>query len=249
MIHNVGDGDLFDLPRFTSIREVLDNLRLTSTSSSQHEIYVVYTKRTIDSGRNNPHFVVIKDKPTDTDFFTNYLCTCGCGIKCGVPCRHYWVAYVNTGRVAFHFGMVHDLWFKRAQPLNQDIELFIPDMSDKQCTFKLPHCRPMLSIVASSDEESHIAGKFLLQPGDHTNIRDRVSNLAVYGELLGAAKRAIQAIVDEGLPHDNLLCYLQDVAEERPCDNAMTIPNVVANPPIIRHKGRPRGSLGKRCRP
>jgi hypothetical protein len=145
--------------------------------------------------------------------------------------------------------MVHDLWFNQAQPLSQALKLFIPDMSGKQCAFTLPHCGPMLSIVASSDEESHSAGNLLMQHGDHTNIRDRVSKLTIYGELLGATKRAIQAIVDGGLHHDNLLCILDGVAERRPCDNAMTTPNVVANPPIIRQKCGPRGSLGKRSRP
>jgi hypothetical protein len=107
----------------------------------------------------------------------------------------------------------------------------------------------MLSILASSDEESHSASNLLMHFGDHTNIRDRVSKLAVYGELLGAAKRAIQAIVDGGLPHDNLICFCEGVAEGRPCDNDGTTPNVVANPHIIRHKGRPQGILGKRCKP
>jgi hypothetical protein len=151
-------------------------------------------------------------------------------------------AHVNTGRVTFHSGMVHDLCFKQSQQRNQNIEFFVPDIPYKPCTFTLPHSRPMQTIEASSDEEC-ISPAILYCNLKTTPTFGFVSASQPYTSpgFLGATNRAIQVIVDEGLPRDNLLWYLEDVVEGRPCDNVVTSHNVIAKPayhPAQRHAAR-----------
>eukprot|EP00873_Tetraselmis_striata_P022395 jgi/Tetstr1/442659/TSEL_030753.t1 len=67
----------------------------------------------------------------------------------------------------------------------------------------------LTNYVANAGEDEADIGALHLQLGDHNHVRDRIGKMAVYGELLGAAKRAIQAVVDGALPHDDLLHYLQ----------------------------------------
>eukprot|EP00873_Tetraselmis_striata_P017459 jgi/Tetstr1/437723/TSEL_026377.t1 len=86
--------------------------------------------------------------------------------------RHFWAVFINFGRGAFHLGMIHELWFRQAQPM-----------------------------LANAGEDEADIGALHLQLGDHNHVRDRIGKMAVYGELLGAAKRAIQAVVDGALPH------------------------------------------------
>eukprot|EP00873_Tetraselmis_striata_P017587 jgi/Tetstr1/437851/TSEL_026491.t1 len=134
-------------------------------------------------------------------------------VRSGVPCRHFWAVFINSGRGAFHLGMIHDLWFRQAQPMREEITLFIPVGGEgRTCIFQ--HCRPMLGLVANAGEDEVDIGALHLQLGDHNHVRDRIGKMAVYGELLGAAKRAIQAVVDGALPHDDLLHYLQRVATD-----------------------------------
>jgi len=38
-----------------------------------------------------------------------HTCTCGSGVRCGVPCRHYWAVLCCSTAATFHRGLVNDL--------------------------------------------------------------------------------------------------------------------------------------------
>ena len=146
--HSIGlddDQDLVDLPRYTSAKSAIKDLH----DASDTKVFMVYTKMSVNKGMCNPHFVILKNKLPGADTYRDFVCTCGSSVTTGVPCRHYWSVYCESGSCAFHQGLVNDLWFREAQPLRQDIKLFTCDKIENR---SFVHTRP-LSAIASPNED------------------------------------------------------------------------------------------------
>lgn len=75
-----------------------------------------------------PQHVVLWDRlPAEGGANTRHLCTCGFGVRGGVPCRHFWAVAINSRQASFNFGQVNDLWFQVAQKVIDTVEVFVID--------------------------------------------------------------------------------------------------------------------------
>lgn len=227
------DTDVVDLPRFRSVREAAEKL---GVSEVEHRSFCVYTKHTVNNGRSNPHFMFLTNKHPEIDCYTSFMCSCGNAVRCGVPCRHFWAVLLSCPQAAFHLGMINDLWFRAAQPLRDDLQVF----AFSGPSGSLYHCRPLYHIVEVDDDNN-----LTETPGDPAAIRARFSEMREIGELLGVAKRAIQAVVGmrDADRRKELKQYLNVVASDGlPVRQTHQL---ATNPPIVRGKGRPRGARNK----
>lgn len=225
------DTDVVDLPRFRSVREAALELGM---ASMDHKAFCVFTKHTVNGGKSNPHFLFLKDKNASMGCYTNFVCSCGNAVRCGVPCRHFWAVMVNTtGHAAFHVGMINELWFRFTQPLRDNHQLYA------HCGAAHAHidfCRPLRHMVDTTGDSSGVT--FI--EGDPEAVRSRYTKMREFGQYLGVAKRAIEAVIEgnDNMLKAELMEYLQDLAHG---DGGSEI----RNPPKVRGKGRPAGARNR----
>jgi hypothetical protein len=236
------DTDVVDLPRFRSARDAALDMGLEGTP---HKAYCVYTKHTVNNGRSNPHFLFLTDRHPDQDCYTSFICSCGNAVRCGVPCRHFWAVYTTRQEAGFHLGMVNDLWFRSAQPVREHVHVFAFQGTSVP---PIDHCRPLCRILQpnepSDDSELCI--------GDAEGVRTIYSRMRLFGNLLGVAKKAIEAVVESGndVQSAALSSYLAAIAAGGGTDlpraeQQGSLPAAVRPPPSHRGKGRPSGSLNR----
>ena len=240
------DPDVLDHRRFETAAELRSSLGDTATG--EVKVFQVDILHTVTAQLCSPHFVVLHDKVSGREAFKAYLCTCGSGIRCGVPCRHYWAVLRHSTAPAFHRGLVNDLWFKASQPVGVSIvnmHLFDDPEAPRQET---EYYRPM----------------YVLSPGDGypEEIGEKMEELArdlslkrKWGTLLGEAKKAIERALQTGA-EDGLYATLRGFGESSggPSMPPSLLtsrgglqpggPTVqVRNPEVVRGKGRPKGSI------
>ena len=120
-VDELQEPDLRDLPRYKTLQQVMDSNGILPDADTFPAL--VRLKHTIQAV-SNPQFVVLTDKVEGKGCYHGYLCTCGSTTRTGVPCRHFWAVLQHLPDVAFHFGMVNDLWFKKAQPPQESLQLY-----------------------------------------------------------------------------------------------------------------------------
>ena len=235
------DPDLMDHCRFETAEDLRKTLRETGTW--EVVTFQVDLLHTISNQMTSPHFVVLHDKVHGREAYQNYLCTCGSGIRCGVPCRHYWAVLKQSTTPAFHRGLVNDLWFKEAEPLGMSVvnlHLFDNPKVPRQ---NAEYYRPVYSLVQRQDNE--------LQDNEAAErIRKDLSMKRKWGALLGEAKKAIERALETGL-EDGLYAYLRGFGGA----GSTEVPSVltsgqgwrgglqIQNPTVVKGKGRPKGSV------
>lgn len=228
------DADVVDLPRFSCIKEAIADLGLRDAAENDFTCFCVYTKHTINNGRSNPHFLILKDEIPGSQCFKDFICTCGSSVRCGVPCRHFWAVLLATPAAAFHFGMINELWFSQAPPaMEQELQLYC--FAGASHTFM--HTRPLYTVVQPTSLDD--AGQPILCP----DARHAVSKMRLYGNLMGLAKKAIEAAVEGGRSVADLESYLSRFGD--PCAPAPSTAQNIGNPQIVRGRGRPAGAPNK----
>mmetsp|Transcript_26560 Transcript_26560/g.74630 ORF Transcript_26560/g.74630 Transcript_26560/m.74630 type:complete len:88 (-) Transcript_26560:95-358(-) len=64
---------------------------------------------TITNKPTNPRFVLLHDKMEGREAYQKHSCTCGSGVRYGVPCRHLWAVLRSTTAATFHSGLINGL--------------------------------------------------------------------------------------------------------------------------------------------
>ena len=109
------DPDISDHPRFQTAGEIL--AALPQHQQDNTHCFQVKILHTLTDKPTSPHYIILHDKLEGRDCYRSHSCTCGSGVRCGVPCRHFWAVIRGTTLASFHKGLVNDLWFKTAQKL------------------------------------------------------------------------------------------------------------------------------------
>ena len=84
------DANLLDLPRFKCLTEVIE----ANDVDDGYMALLVTLRHTHAGHLKNPHWLLFSNK-NDAGVFSGFYCTCGCSIRCGVPCRHFWAALLS----------------------------------------------------------------------------------------------------------------------------------------------------------
>ena len=241
------DPDVLDHRRFETAAELRSSLGDTATG--EVKIYQVDILHTVTAQLCSPHFVVLHDKVSGREAFKAYLCTCGSGIRCGVPCRHYWAVLRHSTAPAFHRGLVNDLWFKTSQPVGVSIvnmHLFDDPEAPRQET---EYYRPMYAAGPGDAANPEEVGEQLEELARDLSLKRK------WGTLLGEAKKAIERALQTGA-EDGLYATLRGFggstgAPSMPPSQLASRggllpggPTVqVRNPEVVRGKGRPKGTI------
>lgn len=238
------DPDVADHPRFQTANE----LRSVVPRHQQEDVrcFQVRILHTITDKPTNPHFVLLHDKVEGRECYRCHTCTCGSGVRCGVPCRHFWAVLRSSSEATFHEGLVNDLWFKEAQPLTDSpIKLHTFDNPTNQSPpVVLVYQRPLYPAPMEGSEE-------LMDTDQRAKCEQLVKDLTLkrlHGILLGEAKKAIERAIAVNL-EGGLLSTLRGYATEHAAIED-TEGNVdieeIGNPEVVRGKGRPRGSTKRK---
>jgi len=110
-----GDPGLVDHPRCTTVDHIREQLPAEHRAASK--TFMVTVLHTLTSRSCSPQFIILQDKIPGRDCFRRPACTCGTGIRTGVPCRHFWAVLRSSTYATFHTGLLNDLWFKAPQLL------------------------------------------------------------------------------------------------------------------------------------
>ena len=234
------DPDVLDHRRFETAAELRSSLEDTVTGSVK--VYQVDILHTVTARICSPHFVVLHDKVEGREAYKQYLCTCGSGIRCGVPCRHYWAVLRHSTAPAFHRGLVNDLWFKTAQPVGVSVvnmHLFDDPEAPREETV---YYRPLYAVPPG---EAHLEETEKME-----ELARDLSLKRKWGALLGEAKKAIERALQTGA-EDGLYATLRGfggsdgmppptLSAGRPSSGPTT---QVRNPEVVRGKGRPKGTI------
>uniref|UniRef100_A0A7S1SSS1 SWIM-type domain-containing protein n=1 Tax=Tetraselmis chuii TaxID=63592 RepID=A0A7S1SSS1_9CHLO len=131
------DPDLADHPRF----QTADELRAAAPAHQQEDVrcFEVNIMHTITDKTTNPYFVLLHDKVEGRECYMCHTCTCGYGVRCGVPCRHFWAVLRSSSEATFHQGLVNDL-APRGLPFSQR-RLSITHPYPRQRTWQLTQNR------------------------------------------------------------------------------------------------------------
>ena len=240
------DPDVLDHRRFETAAELRSTLGDTTTG--EVKVYQVDILHTVSAQLCSPHFVVLHDKVSGREAFKAYLCTCGSGIRCGVPCRHYWAVLRHSTAPAFHRGLVNDLWFKTSQPVGVSIvnlHLFDDPEAPRQET---EYYRPVYALGPGDANPEADIGEQMQELARDLSLKRK------WGTLLGEAKKAIERALQTGA-EDGLYATLRGFGGSSggPSMPASLTsrggllpggPTVqVANPEVVRGKGRPKGTI------
>ena len=246
------DPDLADHPRFRTAEELRG--AMPAATHGEVKVFCVELNHTVNNNLMNPHFVLLHDKVEGRECFKAYRCTCDSGIRCGVPCRHYWAVMRHSTAAAFHGGLVNDLWFKEAQPLSVSV-VGLHTFDDPCNPFQpVEYQRPLYpGVNLSGNGRSEDA-----RSEELSRTAKGLSEKRLWGQLLGEAKKAIERSIDLGCS-DGLYATLHGFASATGATGAgragtdlltRTTTDLqaaagtltVQNPDVVRGKGRPKGT-------
>ena len=255
------DPDLSDHPRGITAG-VLRN----SLPAEHREVattFVVKILHTITTGPTAPHYIILFNKIEGRECFQEHMCTCGTGVRTGVPCRHFWSVLRSTTCATFNCGLVNDLWFKAPQALGQSQTLLFAFDSPSPPSATVETDRTLYHNQGLVDSGVQI----LDETTDEAELRTLISAKRFWGIMQGLAKKAIETSILTG-QQTALQAVLTSFAggNGRQASESGTLAimagcdrPVVANPDRVKTKGRPNGThrvgkclngqSGKRGRP
>ena len=224
------DPDLLDQPRVRTMEDLKS--ALPTTQDKDIICYQVKILHTVTNKPLNPHFVVMHGKLEGREVYLKHFCTCGSGVTCGVPCRHFFAVLRSTTAACFHQGMINDLWFKVPQPLSaKAVHLHTYD-DPQQPTVDMQYQRPVYTSTLTSP--NYIA------TAEDQQVAKRLTHKRLWGALLGEAKKTIERAIELNA-EDGLFSTLQGFG--RTLDGANSADSGgVLNPEVVRGKGRPKGT-------
>ena len=242
------DANLLDMPRFRCLAEVV---AAKEHMPNDYMALLVTPRHTHEGHLKNPHWILLSNKTNGA--YIDFYCTCGSSVRCGMPCRHFWAVMLSPGcyPIGFHFGHINDLWFKVAQRPTSELTLYSYGSYTGQEEQLIQFSRPLFAAATSRLATSRSAARAAaleddpaLAADDETPPDDPrllLSQKRAYGELLGMAKKAVEAaLAGGGGGYAALRAMLQHFV---PGGESST--RTVQNPAVIQGKGRPKNSKNK----
>jgi len=230
------DADVLDLPRMKTASHLL---RALPTKHQQHaKIYKLVLLHTITNKPTNPQFVILFSKLEGRQAYKDHVCTCGCGVRSGVPCRHFWAVLRSTTTATFHQGLVNDLWFKHAQSITEETIMLHTYDDPKKSVLCVPFVRQIYALPDLVSDDMHIQAT--------EELSKDISLKRIWGTLLGEAKKAIERAIKTN-NQDGLYVTLQGFSNARE-NTTLEGAYPIGNPGVVKGKGRPRNSYAQQPR-
>lgn len=235
------DPDISDHPRFKTANEIL--AAVPTAHEGDFHCFQVKILRTITNKPTSPHYVLLYDKVEGRECYKGHACTCGTGVRCGVPCRHFWAVLRGTTLATFHSGLVNDLWFKTSQKLTPTTVRLHTYDDPRRARQDVAYVRPLYEASMYDNDET------MIDEDMQIDLAMNLTKKRLWGALLGEAKKAIERAIVTKL-EDGLYAMLKTYALVKANTtngllgglSSLPTPLNIQNPEVVRGKGRPKGT-------
>ena len=184
------------------------------------EVWFVQATGTQGTG----HYVVLLDEGT-------HLCTCLLLINKGLLCRHFFRVGTYSQYATFHISMIPNRWYL-------DINIRSNDLSQHS---PIPVCGTQTENRVEMEKSITFQHFFSFRVGSNSSHSAIKSTKAIYAELSGLSKKAIDCALKANMQHElvNLLkAFIYDAHNKNVQQETETFTDI-NNPAITKHKGRP----------
>lgn len=172
------------------------------------------------------HYVVLLDEGT-------HLCTCLLLINKGLICRHFFRVGTYSQYATFHISMIPNRWY---------LDINIQSNNVSQCS-PIPVCGTQTENRVGMEKSITFQHFFSFRVDSHVSNLAIKSTKAIYAELFGLSKKAIDCALKANMQHElvNLLkAFIYDTHNKNVQETQETETFTdINNPAITRHKGRP----------
>ena len=174
------------------------------------------------------HYLILLNEGT-------HLCTCLLLINKGLLCRHFFRVGTYSQYATFHISMIPNRWY-----LNPDV-----DPNDLLQQYPpIPVCNTTQAEYRMTCEKNiNFQHFFSLRTNSSGSYHSVKPAKAIYAELLGLSRKAIDSAIKSGLQQElsNILkTFIYDVQNKTNCQETdQVLVGDINNPDIIKHKGRP----------
>jgi hypothetical protein len=180
------------------------------------------------------HYVVLLDEGT-------HLCTCLLLINKGLICRHFFRVGTYSRYASFHISMIPNRWYLDTNIQASDLLQRYPS---------IPVCgTPQAEDGIEMEKSINFQHFFSLRDNSHSSRSNVKSSKAIYAELFGLSRKAIDCALKADMHHGlvNLLkTFIYDAQNKNVQVEDIGAINVrvedidaINNPAITKHKGRP----------
>jgi hypothetical protein len=171
------------------------------------------------------HYVLLLDEGT-------HLCTCLLLINKGLICRHFFRVGTYSRHATFHISMITNRWYL-------DTNIQVNDLL--QSHPPIPVCGTMQAEDGIEMEKSiNFQHFFSLRVDSHSSQSAFKSSKAIYAELFGLSKKAIDCALKADMQRE-LVNQLKTFIYDAQNKNVQEVESIadINNPAIVKHKGRP----------
>jgi hypothetical protein len=172
------------------------------------------------------HYVILLDEGT-------HLCTCLLLINKGLVCRHFFRVGTYSRYATFHISIIPNRWY-----LDTNIH---PNNLLQQYP-SVPVCGMMQEENVETEKSITFQHYFSFRVDSHVSNSAIKSTKAIYAELFGLSKKAIDCALKANMQHEllNLLkAFIYDTHNKNVQETQETETTDINNPAITKHKGRP----------
>ncbi|KAH7903945.1 hypothetical protein BJ138DRAFT_1167358 [Hygrophoropsis aurantiaca] len=198
-------------------------LRLTTSRGLQ----VQHLLKIVHQGTNATHYLALLPD-------NRFVCDCCMGMNLGIPCRHYFKAFLKVDGLAFHIGLIRSRWY-------QDPLLDITTVSSITRDNTAYTRTDKANLRSDPIHPSHLANplgssasQLRLTPAPSTQT---VNARTAYQEAHAALKPLLIGIQTQD-ELDDLKESLDELRRQRAEEQGPL--GDIRDPPIMRQKGRPR---------
>ena len=179
--------------------------------------------------RGTGHYVILLDEGT-------HLCTCLLLINKGLVCRHFFRVGTYSQYATFHISMIPSRWYLDINIQSNDFSQYSP----------IPVCGTRTENGVEMEKSITFQHFFSFRVNSHVSNSAIKSTKAIYAELFGLSKKAIDCALKANMQHElvNLLksfiydTHNKNVQEIQEIQETEAFTNI-NNPAITKHKGRP----------
>ena len=162
-----------------------------------------------------------------------HLCTCLLLINKGLVCRHFFRVGPYSRYATFHISIIPNRWY-----LDTNIH---PNNLLQQYP-SVPVCGIMQEENVETEKSITFQHYFSFRVDSHVSNSAIKSTKAIYAELFGLSKKAIDCALKANMQHEllNLLkAFIYDTHNKNVQETQETETTDINNPAITKHKGRP----------
>jgi hypothetical protein len=169
------------------------------------------------------HYVVLLDEGT-------HLCTCLLLINKGLLCRHFFRVGTYSQHATFHISLIPNRWYLDIDIQSNNISQYPP----------IPVCGTQTEDRVGTEKSITFQHFFSLRINSHVSNSAITSTKAIYAELFGLSKKAIDCALKANMQHElvNLLKSFIYDTHNKNVQETETFADI-NNSDITKHQGRP----------